>query len=100
MLHFWDFRGEDYPGVEQNETLDYIISTNADIVNLQEYDVLDTKGPWKIKEAQIDSLNALYPYQYTDLDLKYALLSKYQNWQCSDSDSTYKVMKSTSSTSI
>lgn len=77
VLHFWDFRGEDYPGVEQNETLDYIISTNADIVNLQEYDVLDTKGPWKIKEAQIDSLNALYPYQYTDLDLKYALLSKY-----------------------
>lgn len=77
VLHFWDFRGEDYLGVEKNETLDYIISTNADIVNLQEYDVLDTKGPWKIKEAQIDSLSALYPYQYTDLDLKYALLSKY-----------------------
>lgn len=77
VLHFWDFRGEDYPGVERNETLDYILSTDADVVNLQEYDVLDTKGPWKIKESQVDSLKTLYPYQYTDLDLKYALFSKY-----------------------
>lgn len=77
VLHFWDFRGEDYPGVERNETLDYILSTDADVVNIQEYDVLDTKGPWKIKESQVDSLKTLYPYQYTDLDLKYALLSKY-----------------------
>lgn len=77
VLHFWDFRGEDYPGVEKNETLDYILSTNADVVNIQEYDVLDTKGPWKIKESQVDSLKTLYPYQYTDLDLKYALFSKY-----------------------
>lgn len=77
VLHFWDFRGEDYPGVERNETLDYILSTDADVVNIQEYDVLDTKGPWKIKESQVDSLKTLYPYQYTDLDLKYALFSKY-----------------------
>lgn len=77
VLHFWDFRGEDYPGVERNETIDYILSTDADVVNIQEYDVLDTKGPWKIKESQVDSLKTLYPYQYTDLDLKYALFSKY-----------------------
>lgn len=77
VLHFWDFRGEDYPGVKRNETLDYILSTDADVVNIQEYDVLDTKGPWKIKESQVDSLKTLYPYQYTDLDLKYALFSKY-----------------------
>lgn len=77
VLHFWDFRGEDYPGVKKNETLDYILSTDADVVNIQEYDVLDTKGPWKIKESQVDSLKTLYPYQYTDLDLKYALFSKY-----------------------
>lgn len=77
VLHFWDYRGPDHPGVERNATLDYILNTNADIVSIQEYDDLDTTGEWKITQAQIDSLHARYPYRYTQLKHGYALYSKY-----------------------
>lgn len=59
VLHLWDFRGEDYPGVEQNATLDYILSTDADIVSLQEFEILKPDKQWKITQAQIDSLLSL-----------------------------------------
>ena len=77
VLHFWDYRGENHPGVTQNATLDYILDTDPDIVSIQEYDVLDTKGPWKIMQAQIDSLYARYPHRYESLYPSYALYSKY-----------------------
>lgn len=77
VLHFWDYRGEDYPGVTQNATLDYILDTNPDIVSIQEYDVLDTKGPWKITQEQVDSLYSRYPHRYESRPQHYALFSKY-----------------------
>ncbi|MBD5355302.1 MAG: hypothetical protein HDR85_10440 [Bacteroides sp.] len=77
VLHFWDYRGPDHPGVERNATLDYILDADADIVSIQEYDNLDTGGEWKITQAQVDSLYKRYPYRYTQLNHGYALFSKY-----------------------
>lgn len=77
VLHFWDYRGPDHPGVERNATLEYILATDADIVSIQEYDKLDTAGEWKIKQAQVDSLYARYPYRFEQIENNYALYSKY-----------------------
>lgn len=77
VLHLWDFRGENYPGVEQNATLDYILSTDADIVNIQELEFLKPDKQWKITQAQIDSLQSRYPYSHIDAGLQLALFSKF-----------------------
>jgi len=77
VLHLWDFRGEDYPGVEQNATLDYILSTDADIVSLQELEFLKADKQWKITQAQIDSLQSRYPHRHIDAGLQLALFSKF-----------------------
>lgn len=77
VLHLWDFRGENYPGVEQNATLDYILSTDADIVNIQELEFLKPDKQWKITQAQIDSLQSRYPYRHIDAGLQLALFSKF-----------------------
>ena len=77
VLHFWDYRGPDHPGVERNATIDYILATDADIVSIQEYDELKTDGEWKITPAQVDSINHNYPHRYTQLEHGYAVFSKY-----------------------
>lgn len=77
VLHLWDFRGENYPGVEQNATLDYILSTDADIVSIQELEFLKPDKQWKITQAQIDSLQSRYPYRHIDAGLQLALFSKF-----------------------
>lgn len=77
VLHLWDFRGENYPGVEQNATLDYILSTDADIVSLQEFEILKPDKQWKITQAQIDSLYARYPYHFIGISQQLSVFSKY-----------------------
>lgn len=76
VLHFWDFRG-DVPGLESNATLDYILSTDADIVNLQEVDDISTEGPWKVTSDQLYELHSRYPYGYLNAGKQLTLLSKF-----------------------
>lgn len=76
VLHLWDFRGE-VPGLEQNATVDYILATDADIVNLQELEWLSPNKQWKVTEAQIDSLKARYPYRFVNVEQQLTVLSKY-----------------------
>lgn len=76
VLHFWDFRG-DVPGLERNQTLDYILSTNADIVNLQEVGDITMEGPWKVTPEQLYELHTRYPYGYLNAGKELTLLSKY-----------------------
>lgn len=77
VLQLWDFRGEDYPGVEQNATLDYILSADADVVSIQELGVLKPDGKWKITKAQVDSIEARYPYRYVGSAYMLSVFSKY-----------------------
>lgn len=74
VTNFMDMEGEMPEGY--NPTLSYILKTNADIVNLQEVQVLSVDAGLHITSEQLDSLHAAYPYV-----LKYghtqALFSKY-----------------------
>ena len=74
VLHFWDFRG-DVPGLEKNMTLDYILSTDVDIVSLQEAESI--QGPWKVTPEQLYELHTRYPYGYLNAAKQLTLLSKY-----------------------
>ncbi|MCI9172057.1 endonuclease/exonuclease/phosphatase family protein [uncultured Duncaniella sp.] len=75
-LHFWDFRGN-VPGLESNSTIDYILETDADIVNLQEVEFIKTWPLWHITSDQISRLNARYPYRMVDINNQLTILSKY-----------------------
>ncbi len=75
VLHFWNFRG-DVPGLERNATLDYILSTNADIVSLQELDNI-TAGSWNVTSEQLSELKSRYPYGYLNAGMQLTLFSKY-----------------------
>lgn len=74
VTNFMDMEGEMPEGY--NPTLSYILKTNADIVNLQEVQVLSVDAGLHITSEQLDSLHTAYPYV-----LKYgntqALFSKY-----------------------
>jgi len=76
VLHFWDFRG-DVPGLESNATLDYILSTNADIVSLQEMDNITMAGSWNVTSEQLSELHSRYPYGYLNAGRQLTLLSKF-----------------------
>ncbi len=76
VLHFWDFRG-DVPGLTRNATIDYILSTDADIVSLQEVEFLKSWPLWHITTEQIDELSARYPYRMVNASKQQTLLSKY-----------------------
>lgn len=81
IIHLWDTR-EDHKEYDRNPTLQYILDTDADIVNLQEIAVadLDPNG-WrpkreKVTKAQVDSLKAKYPYGFYKPNIA-GFLSKY-----------------------
>lgn len=74
VLHFWDYRGK-VPNEDKNMTLDYILSTNADIVSMQEAESI--KGGEKVTKAQLREVNKRYPYQYKNVSKQLSLLSKY-----------------------
>lgn len=81
IIHLWDTH-EDHKEYDRNPTLQYILDTDADIVNLQEIAVadLDPNG-WrpkreKVTKAQVDSLKAKYPYRFYKPNIA-GFLSKY-----------------------
>lgn len=91
ILHYCDFRGEN-PALEANPTLSYILSTDADILNIQEADVsLDAPGKlkfgeskasvhgdyWNMRQSQLDSLYARYPYRAINHNNELFVFSKY-----------------------
>lgn len=76
VLHLWDFRGE-VEGLEENASLQYIIDTDADIVNLQEMEYLRPLKEWKVSAGQIDTIKSRYPYRFIDEANQLSLLSKY-----------------------
>lgn len=51
-----------YPN-DCNRTISYILSTDADIVCLQECEYLQPLAKYHVTESQIDSLKARYPYR-------------------------------------
>lgn len=91
ILHYYDFRGEN-PELEANATMSYILSTDADILNLQEAgENSDDKGKldfsesgarlhndyWHLSQSQLDSLYQRYPYRSLDLNNNLFVFSKY-----------------------
>lgn len=62
-----------------NPSVSYIINSGADIVALQEIEVLSPYEPWHITKAQIDSLKAIYPYMMAPYPegVNLAILSRY-----------------------
>lgn len=79
-MHFDDNRGPQ-PGVTQNQTIDFIFQTDADIVNLQEVDFEDLYPEHchkaKILPQQIRKLKEKYPFHFFDQGNHLTLLSKY-----------------------
>ncbi len=76
VLHFWDFRGN-VPGLSRNATIDYILSTDADIVSLQEVEFLKSWPLWNITPEQLEELGERYPYRMVNVSYQLSLLSKY-----------------------
>ena len=76
VLHFWDFRGN-VPGLERNATIDYILSTDADIVNLQEAESVKSWPLWHITSEQISELTERYPYRVINVNNQQTVLSKF-----------------------
>lgn len=76
VLHFLDFRGE-MPELDTNATIDYILSTDADIVSLQEADAMMTWPLWHITSDQIARLTERYPYRIINVNNQLSVLSKY-----------------------
>ena len=76
VLHFWDFRGS-VPGLKRNATIDYILSTDADIVSMQELMFIKSWPLWNITDEQVRELDAKYPYRVVGISDQYTVLSKY-----------------------
>ncbi|MDE6556556.1 MAG: endonuclease/exonuclease/phosphatase family protein, partial [Duncaniella sp.] len=76
VLHFWDCRGVQ-ENLSSNATIDYILSTDADIVNLQEVEFVKTWPLWKVTPEQIQLLAERYPYRLVNVSNQLAFLSKY-----------------------
>ncbi|MBD5322328.1 MAG: hypothetical protein HDS01_06125 [Bacteroides sp.] len=76
VLQFWDFRGN-VPGLERNATIDYILDTDADIVNLQEVEFIKSWPLWQITDGQIRELTERYPYRVVNVSKDLTVLSKY-----------------------
>lgn len=75
MIHGWD--QENKPSTS-NRTVQYILSTDADIVCLQECMNLDLNGDIPgLTQAQYDSIRERYPYILGDKKYDIKLLSKY-----------------------
>lgn len=74
-MHFIPYR--DNPELDRNATVDYILSVDADIVNLQEVESLAPSKDIKYTAGQRDSLFARYPYRITDKHQQLTVLSKF-----------------------
>lgn len=60
-----------------NGTADYILSADADVVNLQELEFLSPRKGIKLTAEQVDSLKSRYPYRIIDEEQQLVVLSKY-----------------------
>lgn len=81
IIHFWNTRSEERDYV-LNPTIEYILGTDADIVNIQELEPADINpNAWrakneKVRQSQIDRLFERYPYRYVG-SYAAALFSKF-----------------------
>jgi hypothetical protein len=75
-LHFWDFRGN-VPDITTNASIDYILDTDADIVNLQEVEAVQDSPMWHITSEQVRTLKERYPYRMINVNNELSILSKY-----------------------
>lgn len=66
-----------YPKDSTNATLSYIISTDADIVCLQECEYLSPLARWHVYKPQVDSLKEQYPHRIIGADNGESILSKF-----------------------
>ena len=76
VLNLCDYRGE-IDTLTSNATLDYILSTDADIVSTQELEALQSNRLWKITPEQIAELHRRYPYRAVNVSNKLTVLSRY-----------------------
>lgn len=75
-LHFMDFRGE-VEGLESNATIDFILNEDADIVSMQETEMIKEWPLWHITGAQLRQLADRYPFRAVGVQDQYTVLSKY-----------------------
>lgn len=74
-LHLTTFQPKD--SMEYNGTASYILSTDADVVNLQELGALAPHRGIHLTRAQVDSLKERYPYRLVDAAQQLTVLSKF-----------------------
>ncbi len=67
----------DDPSLKINGTVDFILKTDADIVNLQEVESLEPNPSTEFTPEQRDSLFSRYPYHITDNRQQLTVLSKF-----------------------
>lgn len=76
VLHMNDFRG-DVAGLERNATIDAILDIDADIVSMQECEMLREWPLWHITAGQLKDLAARYPFRAVGVADQFTVLSKY-----------------------
>lgn len=65
------------PREEPNQMVNYILSVDADVVNLQEVEYLTPRKETGLTKAQTDSIAARYPYRIVNVPLQLTVLSKF-----------------------
>lgn len=76
IIHGRDLEGKS-DGLDYNRTIDYIIKSGVDIVCLQELRGLNPTEVEHLSQAQLDTLNSIYPYIVGDPSLDMKVLSKF-----------------------
>lgn len=81
VTHFQDIRGHDY-ATDRNAMIDFILKTDADMVNLQELGAedIDPDGvgkKWGISRELLQELSEKYPFRFVDDAYKQTFMSKF-----------------------
>lgn len=76
VLHFQYFRGP-VVGPTSNATIDFILEEDADIVSLQEAEMIKEWPLEHITSRQLRSLAARYPFRAVGVENQFTVLSKY-----------------------
>lgn len=74
MIHGWDQERKDSTG---NRTIEYLINSNADIINVQELIGLEPEEVTGLTESQKERLKKAYPYFVGDPSNDMKVFSKY-----------------------
>ncbi|MCM1163273.1 MAG: endonuclease/exonuclease/phosphatase family protein [Muribaculaceae bacterium] len=75
-LHFMDFRGE-VEGLKSNATIDFILDEDADIVSMQETEMIKEWPLQHITSEQLRELAKRYPHRAVGVQDQFTVLSKY-----------------------